>query len=945
MKLKNKLLSLLLAGIMIFSAVSWNSCNNVKAENNDNNVIRFFEYLCAANNVEYNSQKIVTRAEYAAILANLLRIDCSNNQETASGFEDVDSGNSYVNEINAIVERQYMEGISEKLFAPEQNLTLTQAVKVLADMMGYKVRAAEDGGYPEAYKKYAQTLGLVKGINVGFNDYVKQKDIALLIYNALDARTLNVVYDGSSKNLMTDEDKTFMTEVLRLDKITGTLTDNGVTGIYHASAIGQDSIIVENILIGINQETNYVRDFIGRSVVCYITQDDEPTLIYANLSGRDDSVTFDIGDFENYTSSAISYYNGSRTVTKQLADNAVMIYNGAAMEAFDKNIFNFENGSVTLVSNNSAAELIIVEKHDYMHVSTVDTENEIIYSSLIGNDKRAGAFDKKDYDYCAVYNSDGSQIAFGEIAIGSVVDIVANKPAARITVVNNKIEGFTVKSINEKDGKTYISNGSEEYVISNEYLNSPYAGRIEVNVTYTMWLGTGNLVVWLKKGDETASIGYVVKSYREDVSEKNIIKLYDLSGKMVRYELNDKVTVLNSDEKKGSYKADNVRSGLLNGYEGVIKYKLNSENIITYIEFPTDNKSANGQLHKIYDQKTDNGTWTGDGGFQGLWFYDNNTKFISVPADKSNDRLYENVSLSGAVNKYQNANTRDSVAYTSKPNSVIAEYVVFLEEKVEAAIVGDKKIYVVVESISEEINDDDEIILKITGTKAERGKCERVEMYSRPDAVTEADGSAHSAFENITDSMRTKENGELKRYNVETGDIIRCIYDDRYYVSAADLAWRMTESNPTSQNGRKGWIIGSNGYHIKGEKNGNPYGILSNGNLQPYSEHFMAEQSCRITYGTVIRVEDGIVQMTTADLTDPGTNIDNISSDFAFYNVNLEGAAVVAADYDGKKITSKVGSADDIKSYENVGSDCSRILIINHWGVYIVALIINGGSY
>lgn len=947
MKLKNKFLSLLLAGIMTF--ISFNSYKSAEASDENSKPLDFFSHMVISDNIEFSPDKIVTRAEYAAMLTKLLRIDYERKEGETSVFEDVTADNAYISEINAITGKGYMIDISETQFAPEQNLTLIQAVKSIIDMLGYKTLIADDGGFPSGYQKYAQTLGIIKGVGAGFNDFINQRELAKVIYNALDAETLNVEFNSDSKLLTTDKDKTFLTEVLKLQRIQGTLNDNGITGLYAESTLDKNSIRIDDTVIGLDGTTEYVRDFIGRDIISYSTDEDDPILVYACISQKDECVSFDINDYESYTTTSITYNNGKKSVTKNLADSAVMIYNGMAKESFDALTFEFEAGEVSLIIKNSRVSLIIVKKHDYMHVAKMDFENEIIYGSLLGTDRRAEDFRCEDYDYITVYDSDKNLKTFGDIKNGCVVDIEKNAPAATITFYETKADNFLIKSVKNDDGKTIISDGTTQYTVLKTYMDSPYATKPEINKNYSVWY-VGNIAVWLETAGESSTVGFLIKCGYDEDNEQYFIKTYDTTGKIGRHTLKNKVTILGTDEKKQRVADSYVYSDALQGYNGILKYKTDDVGIVNYIELPTKNKSANGQIHEIYDQRADNATWTGDGGFQGVWFYNNATSFMSIPADRDNERLYENVSLSAAVTKYENKRTRTSIAYTSKPNSVIAEYVVFLEDSVEASLVGIKRVLIVVDDISTEINEDDEVVQKITGTRLDEGgsKKGRTELYSNMDTVLETDGTRHSAFEYITDSMMSAENGVTNRYNVQPGDIIRAIYDDRMYVSVADLIWRSTMDNPTSQNGKKGWLVGSNGYHIKDQKDGNPYGLYSNGALADYNDRFHASQDLRVLYGSIIKVEgDGILHITTADLTDPGVNLNNISDNFVTYNVNFSPAHshMILAEFNGSKVTSRVATVDDIKSYEAVGTECSRILDLSHWGVYNIAVIINGGQY
>lgn len=97
-------------------------------------------------------------------------------------------------------------------------------------------------------------------------------------------------------------------------------------------------------------------------------------------------------------------------------------------------------------------------------------------------------------------------------------------------------------------------------------------------------------------------------------------------------------------------------------------------------------------------------------------------------------------------------------------------------------------------------------------------------------------------------------------------------------------------------------------------------------------------------YGYIIKREGNILHVTTKDITAPGADPNDISGGFEKYYLNV--GKYVIAEYDSRGgVVSRVGKVDDIKTYEEVGRNCSRILLSGHWNVYLASVIINGGSY
>ena len=254
-KMKNRLLTVLLSAILIIGSfpTAFSSENaDIKTKEMD-----FLENVGGFSNVKISPKSLVTRGEFASILANICKInsfqsqnsDCNseifgadNNDtliiEENSGlkFEDVDTTYPYHNEILAVTTRGYMNGVSEKFFAPEFGITLLNASKVMLDILGYEPYARLYGGYPAGYQALASEMGLTDEISKDFNDTINQQELAKIIYNALDVNMLKLTaVGGGSASFEPKDGETFMTEVLKLEKYSGVVTDNGITSFYSQS--------------------------------------------------------------------------------------------------------------------------------------------------------------------------------------------------------------------------------------------------------------------------------------------------------------------------------------------------------------------------------------------------------------------------------------------------------------------------------------------------------------------------------------------------------------------------------------------------------------------------------------------------------------------------------------------------------------------------------------
>lgn len=954
-KMKNRLLTVLLTAILVINiiptAFSAESADTMEKE------MDFLKNIGGFSKVDISADSLVTRGEFASILANICKINSSesggnnwneevfgtdNNDtliiEEDSGlkFEDVDTTYPYYNEILAITTRGYMKGVSENLFAPEFGITLLNASKVMLDILGYETYAKVYGGYPAGYQTLASDMGLTDGVAKNFNDTITQKDLAKIIYNALDVNLLKITsIEGGNVNFEPKDGETFMTEILKLDKYSGVVTDNGITSFYSESKLGGSKIKIEDAIFNLADSTEYIRDYIGRHINVYVSnEDDEMTIVYAALSGKDEIFEFSIDDMEEYSDDSITYYDGKKNVVKKISKDACLISNGIALKNFNEDTFKFDSGNVKLISaDNSYINLIIIDKYEYMYVKKVDQTEEVIYGSFVDENQMGETIDlseKGGYENISITDENENNVTITDIYAGQVLKISESGSVINIEIVNKKVEGFKLNSIYYEDDDTFIKGDSGEFKIAKEYLSSTYKVAIKTGENYNLYLGEDNLVVWMGKTADEYGAGFLVKAFQDEADENLInLKLYGFDGKMQIVQCQEKIKILAPDGKKYNLIGENAYNLYLNGTNSVIRYSLNDEGKITYIELPTEEKNKNGQLFKLIE--TDENTssdysWYGQGTIGNAFHYDSDTKFIKIPADLSDDSKY---SVPNYTSYWGMDNTRPLIAYASKPNTVVADYIVFKTEANEVSVVGDKRDFIVVENITEELKDD-EIVNKITGMQVGEDGTKRIELYSKKGD----NGIDYTWFENVPDTFQSKTDGKTNLYNVQKGDIIRAIYDEYNMVSAADILYRPTAENPTAPGSKSGFLLGSTG--IKGDANGNPYRLAASGALASSSTHY------RGAFGWVIRCEGtNILQVTGKDLSVGNVDIDNIDSKFLSETFKITGQTLVV-NYSNNKVTVEEGDISDIRSYEEAGANCSRVFYHMYWGTRISTIIING---
>ena len=112
------------------------------------------------------------------------------NLSDASGsnpFSDVPSNHWAAADIAALTDRGVITGVSESEFAPEENVSIEQAIKMLTIATGYEPYALQNGGYPIGYMVAAATAGITKGISAQAGE-ITRGTVAKLLYKHGDRK-------------------------------------------------------------------------------------------------------------------------------------------------------------------------------------------------------------------------------------------------------------------------------------------------------------------------------------------------------------------------------------------------------------------------------------------------------------------------------------------------------------------------------------------------------------------------------------------------------------------------------------------------------------------------------------------------------------------------------------------------------------------------------------
>ena len=140
----------------------------------------------------------VTRAEMAQLVANALYLG-GVEASFAEGeeFSDVPDTHWAYDAIAHAKAHGIVNGMGDGTFAPDDNITVAQAVKMVVATLGYTPLAEQRAAYPHGFMIVANTLGVTQGLTLSNNEPALRGDIAMMFENAMDIPMMGQIGFGS----------------------------------------------------------------------------------------------------------------------------------------------------------------------------------------------------------------------------------------------------------------------------------------------------------------------------------------------------------------------------------------------------------------------------------------------------------------------------------------------------------------------------------------------------------------------------------------------------------------------------------------------------------------------------------------------------------------------------------------------------------------------------
>lgn len=644
----------------------------------------------AENSDDFSVHSYVTREEFCVYLVRAFKIDVS--LEEKQIFTDVPVDSGLAPYVNALYERNIVSGYGGA-FRPRDVITYNEAIKMLITVLNYDY-GSETLEYPQGYLSIASGLKITKGV-YDKSDLTKGA-VAQLIYNAMIAPYMEIKAFGDIDiSFKSNDDKSILTELYNIYEGKGVVLASK-TGSLTSSVdyIDSDEIMVEDTFYNVGNTD--ASELLGHYIEFYYleTENDEYE-IFAVLKDLGEELIIKSSQNISFEGDSYRYEDAEGRVKRvKLSDDYRIMYNFKyPTEGFASEMMEPELGRIKLIKSGkgSGYTAVIIEEYSNYVVSSVDIQNEVIYT------KERVNIDLSTYDY-VIYDSEGKRREISSINEWNVISCLYSSDSKDVTlyVSTEEIKGKP-DSIGDADEPIVVI-GSTEY-----YTDVNVLSKLELGKEVKLYLDyLGNIAGINKSASDSLRYAYLLKSYvdydQPDGEGRVLIKFIDEDGSQKKYYLTKKVKI-NDQQYKDPEMAKDIG---LSTSEKLIKYQMNDDGDINNI-YICDNSSER-YIRQLFDGSP---YWNSkQRSFDGKVTMETDAPIFVVPKDSGAEK-YKVAGLSSLVHDRK---AKGIKVYTFGDN-VYGEVIVIDDEKGNASY--DRPIGIV-KSIKPSIDENGELCTKMS---------------------------------------------------------------------------------------------------------------------------------------------------------------------------------------------------------------------------------------
>ncbi len=557
------------------------------------------EILAGYEDGTFRPNQPVTRAEFAKIIVGALGVgEAALYAAGDTIFWDIPEGHWATGFINVAVNMGIINGYPDGSFAPENQVTFAEAIKMIVAALGYTPRADALGGYPGGYLAIAAEKEITEDVSVVTGLSANRGDVAIMVDNALEVDLMEQKEFGDrptweekpGKTLLNSrlnviETKGFVTDISKISKL-----DENEFEITRYDRDGNSTSEIYEMAIDVNTESLFLKEV----KVLYKKKGDDKKVVWVGIETAAKDIVFDTIDVfsndevtlkvadkdyawvDDNISSATVYVNYKeyhRNDNKvEVGDYGYFIFDGKEIVA--ANLFKFDDNAKGFVT---------------------DVAKDEVEYRVLGEDAEEDVLELDDYDEIYVYNKDFTKADLDDVDEGSVIYYWDNDDDELfLIVVNDVVEGKVTRLRDDRvtiDGKNYKKDSSIVSLDEGKNFDGWDAEDVEdvMDERVALYLDiNGNIAALVTDAEATSDTLYGIVTWFYEGRNPEVA-IFTSDGEEVEYGFDKR------SDANVFYKApDELLDGLNDNDTPevfAVKYKLNS-----------DGEIADGEIELYNDQ-------------------------------------------------------------------------------------------------------------------------------------------------------------------------------------------------------------------------------------------------------------------------------------------------------------------------------------------------------
>lgn len=468
-------------------------------------------------NGNFNPEKTLSRAELVTIVLRFMNVAAGNVDRSV--FVDVPPTHwSYAN-VHTAYEIGIVNGVEEKLFCPDENVTYAQAVKMVVAALGYTVWAESAGGYPTGYLTKAQQLGILNGVSSETN--MKRGSMAVLIYNALDVPLFEKTSFGEDSFTYSENaERTALSVYLKVSKCTDCISQTAMMRLTDTSETRKllsDEVAVGSLILKVGK-TNAQEFFGVRSDIYYKVDDVTDYPIILSIVPRAGTEIAEVSaqyiDDGATTAELFVYEDIKSNVKKVSINNATLIYNGRPATR-DAALLTPDVGTVTLIYDGGECKLIIVWEYKSYVVDMVEPDNNKVYFKPNADGVNDIIIDLMDNSVSTEFlDGEGSTVSLSQLVEWDIISVAKSQGTKDVSRKIRCSYDMVVGTVTEAGEREICIDAKAFPIASTLTLNTDVLGQsVACYLDFTgavaainMAYNAGRTYGWLKSADTTKGL-------------------------------------------------------------------------------------------------------------------------------------------------------------------------------------------------------------------------------------------------------------------------------------------------------------------------------------------------------------------------------------------------------------------------------------------------------